>query len=224
VSVQFEALNPKPESRSVERRDAFPESGKPGLRIGLYGGTFDPIHHGHLILARDAIEQLGLDRVVFLPAAISPHKLARAPAPAELRRAMVAAAIAGEPRFVLDDSELHRTGPSFTIDSVESIRARTPEARLFYLIGADNLRELHMWRRIEELRQLVQFVIFGRDLGRDHPEAAHDFPTLPRRIDISATEIRERVARGVSVRYLVPEAVLSLIISHQLYQEPPHKI
>ena len=94
------------------------------MAIGLYGGTFDPIHHGHLILARDALERLGLERVVFIPAAISPHKLDREPSPAPVRRAMVAAAIAGEERFALDDRELHRAGPSFTVDTVEEIRAR----------------------------------------------------------------------------------------------------
>jgi nicotinate-nucleotide adenylyltransferase len=135
---------------------------------------------------------------------------------------MVAAAIADEPRFVMDDSELRRTGPSFTIDSVEQIRARHPEALLYYLIGADNLRELHMWRRIDDLRRLVQFVVLGR--GLEDVESAHDLPTLPRRIDISATEIRERVACGVSIRYLVPDAVRLLIASHHLYQEPPHQL
>lgn len=219
--VPSEVQTPKSESQNLELRASDPESGAPPLRLGLYGGTFDPIHHGHLILARDAIEQLQLDRVVFLPAAISPHKLARAPASAESRRAMVAAAIAGESRFTLDDSELRRTGPSFTIDSVEEIRARHPEARLYYMIGADNLRELHTWRRIDELRRLVQFVVLGR--GLDHPETAHDLPILPRRIDISATDIRERVARGVSIRYLVPDSVRLLIASHHLYQELPHQ-
>ena len=220
-SVQSETGHPTPESRDLKLRAVEAESGVRPLRLGLYGGTFDPIHHGHLILARDAIERLGLDRIVFLPAAVSPHKLERAPAPAELRGAMVAAAIAEEPRFVMDDSELRRSGPSFTIDTVEQIRARHPGALLFYLIGADNLRELHTWRRIEDLRRLVHFVVFGR--GREDSEPAHDFPILPRRIDISATEIRERVARGVSIRYLVPDPVRLLIESHHLYQEPPHQ-
>ena len=219
--MQPEPRNLQSESRNLELRDAEPESGAAPLRLGLYGGTFDPIHHGHLILARDAIEKLGLDRIIFLPAAISPHKLARAPAPAELRRAMVAAAIAGEPRFGLDDSELRRTGPSFTIDSVEQFHARHPEAHLYYLIGADNARELHTWRRIDDLLRLVQFVVFGR--GIEDSETARDFPILSRRIDISATEIRQRVACGVSIRYLVPEPVRLLIASHHLYQEPPHQ-
>jgi nicotinate-nucleotide adenylyltransferase len=207
------------ESPNLESRAVGPAPGIPALRVGLYGGTFDPIHHGHLILARDAIEQLGLDRIVFLPAAISPHKLARAPAPAELRREMVAAAIAGEPRFEMDDSELRRSGPSFSIDSVERFRARHPEARLYYLIGADNVRDLSTWRRIEELRRMVQFVVFGRGGENSEPnsEEAHEFPVLPRRIDISATEIRRRVASGISIRYLVPEPVRLLIESHHLY-------
>ena len=189
------------------------------MRLGLYGGTFDPIHHGHLILAREAIESLDLDEVVFIPAALSPHKLSTSPASGELRRDMVAAAIAGEPRFTLDDSEIHRAGPSFTIDTVEHTRARRPGAELFYFIGEDNVPALHTWRRIDELRQLVRFVVFGRD-GDSGPG---EFPRLARRIDISATDIRSRVARGQSIRYLVPESVRALIEQHHLYQDPFHQ-
>ncbi len=192
----------------------------PAIRLGLYGGTFDPIHHGHLILARDAIEQFSLDRVLFIPAALSPHKLATRPVTPTLRRDMVAAAIAGEPRFILDDSEIHRAGPSFTIDTVEHVRAAHPAAELFYFIGEDNIAALHTWRRIDELRRLAQFVVFGRGQSADE----HDFPRLTRRIDISATEIRARVARGQSIRYLVPEAVREFIARHQLYQDPSHQI
>lgn len=189
------------------------------MRLGLYGGTFDPIHHGHLILAREAIEQLNLDQVVFIPAALSPHKLSTSPASGELRRDMVAAAIAGEPGFALDDSEIHRAGPSFTIDTVEHTRARFPGAELFYFIGEDNVAALHTWRRIEELKQLVSFVIFGRN-GDSSPGL---FPRLSRRIDISATEVRTRVARGQSIRYLVPESVRALIEQNKLYQDSPHQ-
>lgn len=190
------------------------------MNLALYGGTFDPIHHGHLILAREALERLALDRVIFIPAGLSPHKLARVPAPGGLRREMIAAAIADEPRFSLDDSELQDPGPSFTIDTVSRIAAQFPGARLHYLIGADNLPELHTWRRIDELRRLVQFVVFGR--GADAPGADPGFPTLPRRIDISATDIRARVARGASIRYLTPEPVRSIIATHHLYQDLPH--
>jgi len=192
------------------------------LRLALYGGTFDPIHHGHLLLAREALEKLDLDRVIFIPAGLSPHKLARNPAPAALRRTMVAAAIADEPRFVLDDAELYQPGPSFSIDTVERIAAQFPGAQLHYLIGADNLRELHTWRRIDDLCRIVQFVVFGR--GADVADDSRGFPTLPRRIDISATDIRARVACGASIRYLLPEPVRSIITENHLYQEPPHRI
>ena len=101
------------------------------MKIALYGGTFDPIHHGHLILAREAIGQLGLARVVFIPAAQSPHKLARMPAPAEARLEMVRAAVADEAGFEVDDAEIRRPGPSFTIDTVEAWLAREPGAELF---------------------------------------------------------------------------------------------
>jgi nicotinate-nucleotide adenylyltransferase len=189
------------------------------MKIALFGGTFDPIHHGHLLLARDAIEQLELDRVIFIPAALSPHKLTRPPTEASVRWEMLGAAIEGEPRFERDDAEFHRSGPSFSIDTVEEWRTRHPKAQLFYLIGADNLRELHTWRRIDELRQLAEFVVFGRG----EPGIEHDFPVLPRRIDISASEIRSRVARGACIRYLVPESVRAIIKTNHLYEELPHR-
>lgn len=187
-------------------------------RVALFGGSFDPIHHGHLVLARDAVEQLNLDLVLFIPAARSPHKPDSQPAPARVRGEMVEAAIAGEAGFEFDDRELYREGLSFTIDTVVAVRTRFPLASLFYLIGDDNLAKLHTWRRIEEVRALVQFVVFGR--GEDC--AAHGFPSLPRRLDISATEIRQRVAQGASIRYLVPDPVRAIIERDQLYQEITH--
>lgn len=188
------------------------------MRTALYGGTFDPIHHGHLILAREAMEQLGLDRIVFVPAAHSPHKPDRQPAPPELRLRMVQAAIAGEPRFECDSSETEKAGPSFSVETVEAWEKRAPGDELFYLIGQDNVRELPTWRRYEELRRMVQFVVFERDASAP----AHDFPRVKRRVDISATDIRKRVAEGRSIRYLVPEPVRAIIESHHLYQGDSH--
>lgn len=196
-----------------------PEQPHSPLRLGVYGGTFDPIHHGHLILAREALEELALDRVIFIPAALSPHKLDTAPTPPALRRDMVAAAIAGEPRFTLDDREVHRSGPSFTIDTVEELRAEHPGVELFYFIGGDNLAKLHTWRRIDDLRRLAQFVV----LGRGGESGSEEFPRISRRVDLSATEIRQRVAQGKSIRYLVPDSVLALIEHHHLYQDSPHQ-
>lgn len=186
------------------------------MRIALYGGTFDPPHHAHLILAREAREQLGLDRIVFVPAARSPFKPGVEITPPEVRLAMVRAAIEGEDGFTLDDSEITRGGTSYTIDTVLAARDRWPGAELFWFIGGDHVPELAKWRDWARLRTLVQFIVFSRDGA----EPADDFPHVARRVDISATEIRARVAQGLSIRYLVPEAVRTLIERHRLYQNP----
>jgi nicotinate-nucleotide adenylyltransferase len=191
------------------------------MKIGLYGGTFDPVHNGHLILARDAVETLALDRLVFIPNVISPHRLRHTPAPAELRLAMIRAAIADEPRFEADDIELARGGVSYTIDTVLALREKFPPGtQLVYLIGGDNFAVLEKWHRIAELKRLVDFAV----LSRADLETAHPFLKLERRIDISATEIRTRVAKGDSIRYLVPDAVREIIAANQLYKETPHQI
>jgi nicotinate-nucleotide adenylyltransferase len=190
------------------------------MRTALYGGSFDPIHHGHLLLAREAMEQLSLDRVAFIPAAVSPFKVHREPTPPAVRLAMVQAAIAGEPRFECDDSEVHRAGPSFTVDTLEAWRARFPADELFYFIGQDNVADLPKWRRHVDLLKIARFVVFER-----HDDAGapwHDFDRVRRRIDISSTEIRKRVAEGRSIRYLVPDAVRAIIEVHRLYQGESH--
>ncbi|MEQ1862148.1 MAG: nicotinate-nucleotide adenylyltransferase [Chthoniobacteraceae bacterium] len=190
------------------------------MRIALYGGTFDPIHHGHLILAREALEQLRLDRIVFVPAACSPFKPGVESAPATVRLAMLRAAIDGEERFEVDDSELTRGGTSYTIDTVLAARERWPGAELFWFIGGDHVGELRRWRESERLRTLVQFIVFSRSAEAGGSDPGHGFPTIARRIDISATEIRARVAQGLSLRYLVPEPVSALIEQHRLYRNP----
>ena len=183
-------------------------------RTGLFGGSFDPIHVGHLILAREAREQLGLDRVIFIPAAISPHKLHRTPAPADARLAMVRAAVGGEEGFEVEDCELSRKGPSFTIDTVRLLRARNPEDAFFYFIGDDNLKKLSTWKAIDELRRLVQFVV----LTRQAVDRECEFPRVCRQVDVSSTEIRNRVARGDSIRYLLPDKACELIYQNGLYR------
>jgi nicotinate-nucleotide adenylyltransferase len=186
------------------------------MRIGIMGGTFDPIHHGHLILARDALETLDLRKIIFVPNHLSPHKLSRSAAPPEVRAAMVRLAIEGESGFEMDEVEILRGGASYTIDTALHLRILHPDADLFYFIGEDNLAELHTWRRIDELLLLVQLVVMAR--GADGPP--HPYITLhQRRIDISATDIRRRVAKGESIRYLVPDKVRAVIENHQLYRE-----
>jgi nicotinate-nucleotide adenylyltransferase len=184
-------------------------------KIGIFGGTFDPIHHGHLLLARDAIEQLHLDSVLFIPAALSPHKPGQHPAAADLRVEMIRAAIEGEPRFCLDELELARPAPSYTIDTIEALKQREPDSEFVFLIGEDNVAQLSTWHRFAELSLMVQFAVLDRSgLRTEHP-----YPAVRRHIDISATDIRNRVARGQSIRYLVPAAVENLIRVHQLYRE-----
>ena len=194
-------------------------------KIGIFGGTFDPIHHGHLILARDAAEQLELERVIFIPAAISPHKLEREPTSPDIRLEMLRAALEGEPLFAFDAMELERPSPSYAVDTMETLRAREPAAEFFYLIGEDNVARLSTWHRFSELSKMVQFVVLERGdappSSRPSPHAA-GAPRLQvrRHLDISATDIRNRVASGRSIRYLVPRAVETIIRERQLYREP----
>jgi nicotinate-nucleotide adenylyltransferase len=184
-------------------------------KIGIYGGTFDPIHHGHLILGRQACEEIGLDQLIFVPAKVSPFKN-QAFTSGERRLSMLRAAITGQKDFVGDDCELKRPPPSYSIDTVLQIRERDPNAELFWLIGADNVNGLPKWHRLDELKKLVQFVVLDRGCSE---KTAHKYPVVQRNIDISATEIRKRVASGRSIRYLVPKAVEEIIRVEKLYRE-----
>ncbi len=183
-------------------------------KIGIYGGTFDPIHHGHLILAREALEMLGLDQVVFVPARVSPHKDAPAGS-AEIRLSMLQAAVAEEAQFAVDDCELRRSPPSYTIDTVEQFRQRHIDCEIYCLIGEDNLSALPSWHRFDELQKLVRFAV----LDRTGTETVHDYPVVRRKIDISASDIRKRVASGRSIRYLVPQEVEAIIRRDHPYRE-----
>ena len=185
-------------------------------KIGILGGTFDPIHHGHLILAREALEALKLDLVIFIPAAASPHKPDSEFAGPALRLEIVRVAIEGEPRFAFDPMELERPSPSYAIDTVEAFGKREPATEFFYLVGEDNVARLNTWHRFTELEKLVQFIVLDRT-GR---QGAYPYPVIRRHLDISATDIRNRVATGRSIRYLVPPAVEKIIRERQLYREP----
>ncbi len=182
-------------------------------KIGIYGGTFDPVHHGHLILAREACEMLELQKVIFVPAAVSPFKQSPA-ASAEMRLLMLQIAIEAEDGFVVDDCELHRPAPSYTIDTAEEIRRREGDAEIYYLIGEDNVPTLAKWHRFPELEKIVRFVV----LDRTSTGTKHHYPTVHRRIDISAMEIRKRVASDQSIRYLVPRVVEEIIRREKLYR------
>lgn len=201
-------------------------------RIGLYGGSFDPIHFGHLISARSIAEQLDLERIVLIPSARPPHKQGVAMTSAEHRLAMATLAVEGDPLFEISDVELRRDGPSYTYDTVgEFRRVYGDGATLIWIIGGDTLPELPSWYRVAELVQRVRIVTATRpgwtppDPGVLTPsvgEAAaamllRDSLTTPE-IDISATEVRRRVREGRSIRYLVPESARSYIERHGLYR------
>jgi nicotinate-nucleotide adenylyltransferase len=190
------------------------------LRLGIYGGTFDPVHHGHLMLARDALEQLNLDAILFVPAAQSPFKATKARATDNQRMAMLRLAVKNEPRFWLSRCELDRPAPSYAYDTALEIREAFPRAELFWLIGADQLADLPKWHRADKLCQIVTFALLPRGTathGHVLPKAVLSLPR-PRRIDISATEIRHRVKSRLPIDHLVPAPIAAYIKRHGLYR------
>ncbi len=184
-------------------------------KIGIYGGSFDPIHHGHLILAREAREALDLEKVILVPAAVSPLKRRAAAASGDMRLKMLRAAIEGEEGFAIDDCELRRPPPSWTIDTVLEIGKRETDSEIYLLIGEDTVATLDRWRRFDDLKKIVRFVV----LDRTGSQTQRDYQIVRRKIDISATEIRKRVAHEQSIRYLVPPAVEEIIQREKLYRE-----
>ncbi|HYZ90384.1 MAG TPA: nicotinate-nucleotide adenylyltransferase [Myxococcales bacterium] len=194
------------------------------MRFGLFGGTFDPPHTGHLIAAQDAALALGLDRVLFVPAAVPPHKQHRTITPAEFRLQMLALALSDDTRFTLDPVELERPGPSYTVDTLRELRRRLP-GEWTLLLGADQYAEFATWREPEEVLRLATVGVLERagTLPRSAPSTV---PAEARdgvvrvsvtRVDISSTAIRQRVAAGVSIRYLVPHEVETFIAETGLY-------
>jgi len=184
------------------------------LRLGLYGGSFDPVHHAHLILARQALEDLKLDRVIFIPAAESPFKPGSTAASAGDRLEMLRLAIQGESAFAVDRIEIDREPPSYTIHTVKSYKAQYPREKLIFLVGEDHVESLPKWNDFDELIQLVNFAILSRS---DLPLRV-DYPVVRRRIDLSSTEIRRRVVCNLPISYLVPESVLRYINEKNLYR------
>lgn len=188
------------------------------MRLGVYGGSFDPPHLGHLVAASDACDALGLNRLLWIPSAVHPLKGDRVRTAPELRLEMVRAAIAGDERFQADDLELRRAGPSYTVDTLRELRARHPDAELFLLAGADLLHELPLWREPDEVMRLATLAVVSREGDALAPESP--LPAVAvrvARVDVSSTEVRRRAAAGQTLRYLVPEPVRALIERHGLY-------
>lgn len=193
-------------------------------RIGLFGGSFDPVHLAHLTLARIALQQLALDELRWMPAGQPWQKAGRAMAATEHREAMVRMMMGDEPRFVLDRSELQRQGPSYTIDTVKQLRSGQTGSRMFLIIGQDQYARLHTWHEWHELLDLVQLAVAARAgeavkmpqalAGVEHDLIRLEMPA----IDISSSAVRTACARGEDIRPLVGEAVAGYIALHRLYE------
>ena len=202
--------------------------------VGVFGGTFDPIHFAHLAVAQEAAEALGLERVLFVPAGQPPHKPGQAITPAEDRLAMVELAIAGNPRFAVDRQELERAGPSYTVDTLAALHesgvvaGRVPD--LVLILSAEAFLELASWHQPRRVLELARIAVAPRD---GYPAAGPDFlrERFPDqagravfldgpRMRLSASELRQRAVSGRSLRYLVPDAVAAYIDDHALYRNP----
>jgi nicotinate-nucleotide adenylyltransferase len=209
------------------------------MRIGLYGGSFNPVHHGHLVAARFAGEALGLERVILLPSASPPHKDPGAVgfAPATARMEMLRLATCGDGLLEVGDQDLTRVGPTYTVETVEGYQREHPTAELFWIVGGDSVGHLHAWHRAADLMALCQITVVRRPdfspvwwrlraelsatAGRQRAERLVD-GIIRHVVDspgfaVSATLVRERVRAGLPIRYLVPEAVASYIASTGLY-------
>ncbi len=200
--------------------------GSGGLRrLGVFGGTFDPPHVGHVAVARDVTEYLGLDRLLWMPTGDPPHKPDQSVSPAHLRLEMTRAAVAGEARFRVSELEVRRSGPSYTVDTLRALRARYRTAEIFLLVGADQMRNLAAgWREPVAILQLATLALIDR-AGDDALAASPDLPGMERavhvpvaRIDVSSTGIRAKVATGDDVSALVPPRVLGIMERERLYR------
>ncbi|HUI11758.1 MAG TPA: nicotinate-nucleotide adenylyltransferase [Bacteroidota bacterium] len=191
------------------------------MKLGIFGGTFDPVHHGHLIVAEAVRESVGLDRIMFVPTLISPHKQDVPATPAGQRLEMLREAVKPNPFFEVLDIEIERGGVSYTVDTIRALEETHTHDEFYLLIGADNLLDFGAWREPSEILRRVVLVVMGRP---GFPAAARE-PQLPERtircrvpaIDISGTDIRRRVKEGLPISYLVPPAVARFIGRHRLY-------
>ncbi|MEQ8790355.1 MAG: nicotinate-nucleotide adenylyltransferase [Pirellulaceae bacterium] len=203
------------------------------MRLGIFGGSFDPVHFGHLLLAESCREQCRLDEVWFVPAAVPPHKQEDERTEAKHRVEMLELAIAGNPAFRVSTLELDRGGVSYTVSTLAAIGEQQPEAELFLLVGGDSLRDLATWREPERICRLATPAAVGRvgsppaDYSSLEPIVSAERLAHIRRhavemplVDLSSTDIRRRIAAGRSIRYMTPRAVEMYISQHGLYQDP----
>jgi nicotinate-nucleotide adenylyltransferase len=197
------------------------------MRLGIFGGAFDPIHNGHLLLAEQCREQCQLDEVWFVPTKIPPHKKAGSLSPDADRVEMLKLATAGRPEFVVSDIELKREDVSWTVDTLRKLHDERPLDEFFLLIGADSLRDFPTWKDPESIARMASIVAVNRgeaSLGEltvglsSEMAGSVRLVTMPG-ISISATDLRDRVSEGKSIRYLVPRAVEEFIVARSLFRD-----
>jgi nicotinate-nucleotide adenylyltransferase len=208
------------------------------MRLGVFGGTFDPVHYGHLLLAESCREQLTLDEVWFLPTAIPPHKRSRELTAAEARAEMLQLAVGGHAPFRVSRYEIDRGGVNYTVDTLGALARQQPASELFFLMGADSLRDLPTWKEPARICELATIVVVERAdpregaavsseadlralavaLSADAIATIDDHRVRMPRIDISSSDIRRRVAEARSIRYQTPRAVEAYIAAHGLYK------
>ena len=189
------------------------------LKLGILGGSFDPVHLGHLLVAQAAMEELGLDRLFFIPAAQSPFKPENKPAPATARLQMLRLALAGKSNCEVDEQEIRRGGISYTVDTLRDYAKRFPAAKLYLLIGADNVPKLNEWREPDELARLAEFVVIPRPgesaVAFPKPFRGRTLKGFP--LGVSSSQIRARVKAGLPIESLVPPGVADAILTAKLY-------
>ena len=197
--------------------------------IGILGGTFNPPHIGHLVMAQEALAQLDLDRILLMPVASPPHKEALADPGAEVRLELCRRAVAGDERVEVSDLEIERGGASYTVDTLRALHERDPEHALTFVVGGDMAYSLPSWREPEAVLELARLAVAERD-GLRREDIAHRLEPLHSgdrvvffdmpRIDLSSSTVRERIAAGRPIRYLVPQSVIDIIRARSLYRQP----
>ncbi len=200
------------------------------MKLGILGGTFDPVHYGHLLVAETCREVLSLDHIKFIPARISPLKTDRHPTDGHARADMIQLAIAGYPEFSVDRRELRRTGVSYTVDTLRELASDAATTELYFLMGADSLQDLMSWMDPEEIAKLATLVVCNRPgVSLPSPEQilAWTTPTIASRVqsvtipgtDVSASDLRDRIRSGRSIRFQTPRSVESFLRQHRLYNK-----
>ncbi len=202
---------------------------KSGKKIGIMGGTFNPVHYGHLLIAEDARICCDLDKIIFIPSGNSYMKETDEMISGQMRMDMTMLAVESNPYFSFSDIEVQRGGNTYTYETLEELIRIYPEAELYFIIGADNLFSIEKWKYTERILQKCTLVVAARDgkceedLIKQSEHIRQKYHTeiilLPKRkVDISSTEIRDHIQKGMSVRYMTPDKVISYIMEHQLYQ------